>query len=227
MAEAKVAQSLLASITTIDAFEKEIAESLAEAFLREFDKIIIGGTGSGKPTGILVDTRIPNDHKISMTDAEISDWKEWRKKLMSKVAVGYRGKGIFVMTANTWESKILTMCDDNNRPIAKEALNATNGIIECSFLGRKVILVEDDVMNSFNEAENGDAVVVYFNPKDYCINSNLRLALSKYFDQDNNRWKHKGLAIVDGKILDVNGCFIIKKSTAQANNAGGNDGGQG
>ena len=232
MAEAKVAQSLLASITTIDAFEKEIAESLAEAFLREFDKIIIGGTGSGKPTGILVDTRIPNDHKISMTDAEISDWKEWRKKLMSKVAVGYRGKGIFVMTANTWESKILTMCDDNNRPIAKEALNATNGIIECSFLGRKVILVEDDVMNSFNEAENGDAVVVYFNPKDYCINSNLRLALSKYFDQDNNRWKHKGLAIVDGKILDVNGCFIIKKSTAQVNNAGGNnagnnDGGQG
>ncbi len=230
MAEAKVSQSLLASITTIDAFEKEIAESLSEAFLREFDKMIISGTGSGQPTGILADTRISNSHKISMTDAEIVDWKKWRKKLMSKVSVGYRGKGLFVMTANTWESKILTMCDDNNRPIAKEALNATNGILECSFLGRKVILVEDDVINSFDEAADGDAVVVFFNPKDYCVNSNLRLAFTKYFDQDNNRWKHKGLAIVDGKILDVNGCFIIKKSVAQANdggNNGGNDGGNG
>lgn len=218
--EAKVGQSLLDAVVTLDTFEKNIANSLTEAFVAEFDRIILNGNGDGKPTGILVDDRILDSHKISMSEADIKDWKQWRRKLMSKVSLGHRAKGVFAMTANTWEMYIMTMCDDNNRPLAKEAANVINGNIECSFMGRKVYLVEDDVLPNFDDAQNSKAFAVYFNPKDYCINTNLRLALKKYFNDDTNKWTHKGLMIVDGKILDVNGCFIIKKSTATSDDGG-------
>lgn len=214
--EAKVGQSLLDAVVTLDTFEKNIANSLTEAFLAEFDRIILNGDGNGKPTGILVDNRILDNHKISMSEADIKDWKQWRRKLMSKVSLGYRAKGVFAMTANTWENYIMTMCDDNNRPLAKEAANVVNGNLECTFMGRKVYLVEDDVLSNFDDAQSSEAFAVYFNPKDYCINTNLRLALKKYFNDDTNKWTHKGLMIVDGKILDVNGCFIIKKSTSSS-----------
>ena len=218
--EAKVGQSLLDAVVTLDTFEKNIANSLTEAFLAEFDRIILNGDGDGKPTGILVDNRILDSHKISMSEADIKDWKQWRRKLMSKISLGYRKKGIFAMTANTWENYIMTMCDDNNRPLAKEAANVVNGDIECTFMGRKVYLVEEDVLSNFDDAQSSEAFAVYFNPKDYCINTNLRLALKKYFNDDKNKWTHKGLMIADGKILDVNGCFIIKKSTATSDDGG-------
>ncbi|MBR0038953.1 MAG: phage major capsid protein [Lachnospiraceae bacterium] len=218
--EAKVGQSLLDAVVTLDTFEKNIADSLTEAFLAEFDRIILNGDGDGKPTGILVDDRILDNHKISMSEADIKDWKQWRRKLMSKVSLGHRAKGVFAMTANTWENYIMTMCDDNNRPLAKEAANVVNGNLECTFMGRKVYLVEDDVLPSFDDAQSSEAFAVYFNPKDYCINTNLRLALKKYFNDDTNKWTHKGLMIVDGKILDVNGCFIIKKSTETSDDGG-------
>ena len=125
------------------------------------------------------------------------------------------------MTANTWENYIMTMCDNNNRPLAKEAANVVNGNLECTFMGRKVYLVEDDVLSNFDDAQSSEAFAVYFNPTDYCINTNLRLALKKYFNDDTNKWIHKGLMIVDGKILDVNGCFIIKKAVS-GNGTSGN-----
>lgn len=56
--EARIAQSLLSQVVTLDILESEIARLLAEAFVKEFDRIIINGTGSGQPTGILTDTRV-------------------------------------------------------------------------------------------------------------------------------------------------------------------------
>ena len=35
--------------------------------------------------------------------------------------------------------------------------------------------------------------------------------MKRYFDEEKNEWVNKGLTIVDGKMLDVAGCYIIKK----------------
>lgn len=209
--EARIAQSLLSQVVTLDILESEIARLLAEAFVKEFDRIIINGTGSGQPTGILTDTRVAAAHKITFTAAELADWTKWRTKLFAKIPLAYRGEGIFVMTPATWETYIMTMKDDNNRPLYVETYDPTNGNLTCRFGGREVILVEPDILKDFDAASTGDAWAIYLKPTDYAINSNLQIGFKRWFDDDKNRYVNKGLCIMDGKLLDVNGVFVLKK----------------
>lgn len=209
--EARIAQSLLSQVVTLDMLESEIARLLAEAFVKEFDNIIINGTGSGQPTGILTDTRVAATHKVAFTAAELADWTKWRTKLFAKIPLAYRGEGVLIMTAATWETYIMTMKDDNNRPLYVETYDPTNGNLTCRFGGREVILVEPDILKDFDTASTGDAWAIYLKPTDYAINSNLQIGFKRWFDDDKNRYVNKGLCIMDGKLLDVNGVFILKK----------------
>lgn len=220
VAEARISQSLVASIVSLPIFESEVAKILAEAFMKEFDRIIINGTGSGQPLGILNDTRVPAKHKITMTNAELTDWTTWRTKLFAKVGLAYRGGGVMIMTPETWETYILTLKDSNNRPLYAETYNPTNGQAECRFCGREVLLVEPDILKDFSEAGNGEAFAIYLNCNDYAINSNLQIGYKRYYNEDTNKWVNKGLTIMDGKLLDVNSCFIISKSTSTTTSKG-------
>lgn len=209
--EARIAQSLLSQVVTLDILESEIARLLAEAFVKEFDRIIINGTGSGQPTGILTDTRVAASHKVAFTAAELADWTKWRTKLFAKIPLAYRGEGTMIMTAATWETHIMTMKDDNNRPLYVETYDPANGNLTCRFGGREVILVEPDILKDFDTASAGDAWAIYLKPTDYAINSNLQIGFKRWFDDDKNRYVNKGLCIMDGKLLDVNGVFILTK----------------
>ena len=211
IAEARISQSLLSQVVTLSVLESEIARLLAEAFVKEFDRIILNGTGSGQPTGILKDSRVASNHKIAFTAAEVADWTKWRTKLFAKVPLAYRGQGVLIMTAATWESQIMTMKDDTGRPLYKETYDPVTGALTCRFNGREVILVESDILKDFDTATSGEAWAVYLKPTDYAINSNLQLGFKRWFDDDKNRYVNKGLVIMDGKLLDVNGVFILTK----------------
>lgn len=219
VAEARISQSLLSSVVSLPVLESEIARILAEAFIKEFDRMIVAGTGSGQPTGILTDTRVGADHKLTFTETEMADWATWRTKLFSTIPLAYRGQGVLVMTASTWESQIMTMKDNNNRPLYSETYDPATGDVTCRFAGREVILVEPDILKDFGSAANGDAFAIYFKPTDYAINSNLQVGFKRYFNDDTNKWVNKGLTICDGKLLDVNGVYILTKSTAAKSTA--------
>lgn len=213
IAEARISQSLLSSIVSLEILEQEIAKLLAEAFVKEFDRIILAGSGNGQPTGILVDTRVPEGNKLPFTVENMADWTQFRKQLFSKIKLAYRSKGLLVMTAATWESNIMTLKDKNDRPLYQETYNPVTGETEYRFNGREVILVENDLgIYDFDTAEDGQPVMVYFRPGDYAINSNMALGFKRYFDDDKNKWINKGLTIADGKLLDARGAYIIKKS---------------
>lgn len=214
MCEARIAQSLLSQIVSLDVLESEIARILAEAFIKEFDNMIINGSGSGQPTGILNDSRVAAGQKIDFSASDIADWTAWRKKLFAKIPLAYRGQGILVMTAATWESQIMTLKDANNRPLYAETFDPQTGDITCRFAGREVVLVEPDILKDFDTAVKGDAFAIYFKPTDYAINSNLQLGFKRYFNDDTNKWVNKGLCVVDGKLLDTKGAYILKKTTA-------------
>lgn len=211
IAEARISQSLLSQVVTLSVLESEIARLLAEAFVKEFDRIILNGTGTGQPTGILKDSHVPINHKIAFTAAEVADWTKWRTKLFAKVPLAYRGQGVLIMTAATWESQIMTMKDDTGRPLYKETYDPVTGALTCRFNGREVILVESDILKDFDTATSGEAWAVYLKPTDYAINSNLQLGFKRWFDDDKNRYVNKGLVIMDGKLLDVGGVFILTK----------------
>lgn len=209
--EIRVAETLLAQVVSLPLFESEITRIMVEAYVETMDKVIIAGTGTGQPLGITKDERVTN--VVEFTAAQFSDWKAWRTKLFSKIPLSKRGQGEFLFTPATVESNLLTMTDGNNRPIFKEATELTVGDSSTTgkFYGREVTLVEPDVLADFDTAESGDIVGIYWIPTDYAINTNLEFGMKRYFDDDTNEWINKGITIVDGKILDPSGCYLIKK----------------
>lgn len=212
IAEARIGQSLLSSVVSLDLLESEIAEILAEAFVKEFDRIIVNGSGSGQPTGILNDTRVLSANKITMAKADAEDWTKWRTKFFAKISLAYRAGGLLIMTVDTWEGLICTMKDTNNRPLYSETFDVKTGETTYRFNGKEVMLVESDLgLYDYSVATSGQAYMIYFKPEDYAINSNLQIGFKRYYDEDKNKWISKGLTIMDGKLLDVNSVFIISK----------------
>ncbi len=215
--EVRIAESILAQVVSLDVFESEITKILIEAYLEAMDKGIISGTGSGQPLGVTKDTRVTGneDHIIEMTAADFADWTAWRKKLFAKIPLSKRGQGEFLFPSSTVESYLMTMKDNNNRPLFKEATDLNMGNTVGSFFGRTTDLVEPDVIPDFDTAGDGDIVGIYWVPNDYAINTNMEFGVKRYFDDKTNEWINKGLTIVDGKILDTSGCYLIKKKASE------------
>lgn len=212
IAEARISQSLLSQVVSLPVLEREIGILLAEAFVKELESCIISGNGSGKPMGILNDTRISNDNKITMTTSNAQDWTKWREKLFAKIPLSYRAGGVLVMTVGTWEGLICTMRDTNNRPLYSETYDVNTGDTVYRFNGKEVILVESGLgLYDFDVATSTQPYMIYTKPENYAINSNLQIGFKRYFNEDTNKFVNKGLCICDGKLLDVNGTFIIKK----------------
>ena len=207
--EILVAQTLLSQVVSLALFEQEIVRIMVEAYVEAMDKGIISGTGSGQLLGITKDPRVTN--VVEMTEAQFGDWTAWRKNLFAKVPLSKRGQGEFLFPASTVESYLLTMKDNNNRPLFREATDLVMGTTAGSFFGRTTDLVEPDVIQDFATAAAGDVVGIFWVPGDYAINTNLTFGMKRYFDDDTNEWINKGLTIVDGKILDASGCYLIKK----------------
>lgn len=212
LGEIKIATSLIAAVQALDVFEQEIAVRIAEAFMEAMDTAIINGSGTGCPLGITKDTRVTNIIEFSDGKAEIDKWDVWRKNLFAKIPIKKRGAGEFLFPASTFETHLMSMKDKNDRPLAKEAADIVNGDADGKFFGRNVTFVEPDIIKDYDTAEAGDVIGIYWVPSDYAINTNLQFGVQRYFDQDANEWIDKALVIVDGKILDTTGCYLLKKA---------------
>ena len=217
LGEIRVSQTLLSSIVALDLFESEVVRVMMEAYVQAMDYGIIHGTGNGQMLGILNDPRVAATQQvITMTAADLNDWTKWRKKLFAALPLGRRD-GEFIFPISTVESYLLTMADANNNPIFREAtdLSVNDGDVpqpSARFFGREVSLVEPDIIQDFDTASSGDVIGVFWQPKDYAINTNLAFGMKRYFDEEKNEWVNKALTIVDGKILDPYGVWLIKKA---------------
>lgn len=213
VAEIRIAQTFLTSIVTLEAFEAKIAEVIAIAYLEAMDQAIVNGTGEGMPLGILNDPRVVN--YIEMTAADINNWTSWRKKFFAKLPLGYR-EGEFIFPLSTVESYLETMADANNNPIFRQAtgLEVNDGDARNPngrFFGREVALVEPDILPDFDAASNGDVIGIFWQPDEYAINENFGFTMRRYWDDETNEWVDKALVVVDGKVLNPTGYYLIKK----------------
>lgn len=210
--ELRMAQTLLSSIVALDVFEKEVVRIMVEAFAKEMDMMILTGSGTAQPLGILNDARVTQ--VVEMTEEEFADWTAWRKNLFAKIPLAKRGGGEFMFTPATWETYIMSMKDGENRPLAKDGADAVDGTYAGKFYGRDVTFVEPIAIKDMATAEAGDVVGVFWVPNDYVVNTNLQLAYKRWFDDNKNQWINKGIVITDGKIADTSGCYIIKKKVS-------------
>lgn len=219
MAEIRVAQTLLSSIVALDVFEREIVRIMTIAYLQAMDLGIVRGTGNGQMLGILNDPRIAaTGNVVEFTAAEINDWTAWRKKFFAKLPLGYRA-GEFIFPLGTVDAYLETMADANNNPVFRQAtgLEVNDGDSRNPngrFFGRDIALVEPDVLPDFDSASNGDVIGIYWQPEEYAINTNMAFGLRRWFDEDRNEWVDKMLTIVDGKVLNPKGYWLIKKKAS-------------
>lgn len=214
--EVKVATSLLADTVTLDSFESTLRDLIVEAMVEALDKAIISGDGDNKPLGITADTRIPDGNVVTLSPSEIGSWAAWKKKVFAKMPLAYKAGAAFYMASGTFESYIDGMVDQNGQPVGRVNYGIANGPQE-RFGGKEVILVEDDVIAPYDDADEpdgttpGDVIAIYANLNNYVINSNMQLALFRYFDHDTNQWVDKAIMIADGKLLDPHGVVIVRK----------------
>lgn len=217
MAELRVSQTLLSQIVTIDLFEREIVRIMMIAYLQAMDIGIVKGTGNGQMLGILNDPRVMTQegHIIEMSASDFSDWTKWRKNFFAKLPLGYR-EGEFIFPLATVDAYLETMADSNNNPIFRQAtgLEVNDGDAinpNGRFFGRDISLVEPDVIKDFDSASAGDVVGIFWQPDEYAINTNMAFGMRRYFDEERNEWVNKMLTVVDGKVLNPRGFYIIKK----------------
>lgn len=207
--ECKIATGLLTSLVTVPAFEAALVPLIVEAMVKQQEIEIIKGVGTTEMLGVTVDPRVVAGQKITLSSAEFTEWDSWKKKVFAKIPLAYR-TGVFVMGAGTFDGYIDGMVDANGQPIGRTNYGITEGS-QYRFAGKEVIEVEEDVIASYDTAEVGDVVAVFMNPSDYAINSNMQMAMYRWFDHDTNQWVDKALLVNDGKLLDAAGVLIIKK----------------
>ena len=216
--EVRIAQSLLMSILTVQAFEDEVVKTFLSTFVRTMDEVILNGDGVNQPEGIITEmnkgeSRIPKSNIIELTEADMADWKQWQKKLFAKIPLSMRKlRPEFIMTAETFESNIMTLVDENNHPLARETYNATTGDEKATFKAREVTFVEEGAIKSFDSAASGDVIALYWVPDQaYLINFNQQFSYVEWVDHETNKKKKKGLFVADGKVLDPKYIWIVKK----------------
>lgn len=210
--ECKVAQSLLASIVALPVFEAEIVPLITEAMIEQIEYEAFNGSGEGEMLGILKDTRVKAAQNITLTAEEFASWESWKKKVFAKMPLAYR-TGSFYMGAGTFDGYIDGMTDKNGQPIGRTNYGITSGSTY-RFGGKEVIEVEEDVVKSYDTAAVGDVVAVFVDMKNYAVNSNKQMLMTRWYDNDNNQWVDKAILINDGKLLDTAGVLIIKKGAA-------------
>lgn len=214
-AEIRVAQSFLSQLLTVTDFEAKLTELIAVAYLQAMDYAIVSGNGKGMPLGILNDARVTND--VTLTAADMSNWQAWRKKFFAKLPLGYRD-GQFIFAMSTVETYLETMADANNNPVFRQAtgLEVNDGDARDPngrFFGRRISLVEPDILPDFDTANANDVIGIFWQPEDYALNENFGFTMRRYYDEEANEWVDKALVVVDGKILNPAGYWLIKKGS--------------
>lgn len=216
MAEIRVSQTLLSSIVALDIFEREIVRIMLIAYMQAMDTGIVKGTGNGQMLGILNDPRVlATGNVVEMTAAQLNDWTAWRKNFFAKLPLGYRW-GEFIFPLATVDAYLETMADANNNPIFRQAtgLEVNDGDSRNPngrFFGREIALVEPDILPDFDSANAGDVIGIFWQPNEYAINTNMQFGMRRWFDEDRNEWVNKMLTVVDGKVLNPRGIWLIKK----------------
>lgn len=206
--ECKIAQSILVSVVTLDAFQALFVELATEAVMAAVEKGVFQGTGEGQMLGVCKDPRVTNG--VDMTADDVAKWAQWKKKFFAKIPKRYQ-TGKLYMAQGTFEGYIDGMVDQNGQPVARTNYGIAGGPTY-RFGGKDVETVEEDVLPSFETAGSGDVFAVFMNMKNYVFNSNMQMTVVQWTDHDTNQKKTKVMLICDGKAADTNGIILLKKS---------------
>lgn len=216
--ECRLAQSILANVTTMAMFQSKFAETATKAMVKAQEQAIVRGDGRGKYTGYLTETRIPATQKLGITDAQARTWAGWHTAVKKFIKSPY-ADGVFLMNQSTFDEYIDGMTDSNGQPVSRVNYGLAD-VAPYSFMGKTVVPVPDDILPDFAglsgsaEYNAAQAFCIFARLSDYVINSNLQMQASRWVDRESNQVKDQLLLIADGKIANPYGTYIVYKKTA-------------
>lgn len=208
--EIRLARTLLEDVLSVEAFETELAKVIVKAYVKAMDlEIINGDPEQNEMEGILKSDRVTN--VIEMTADDVADWTKWEEKVFAEIPLALENAGLeFVVAKQTYVSNLCTLKDDNNQPIHKAGFDVTDK--QHKFNEYPVTRVEKTIFNDFNSCSTGDVFGMLWAPKEaYAVNSNMQFTMMHYFDQETNQYVDKALCINDGKVLDPQYIYLLKK----------------
>lgn len=210
MLEAKVAIGLLAATVALPIFEQTMVKQLKKAMIRVIEKAIISGSGSGQPLGITKITDLPEKNIVTFSETEVGTVKGWAKAEAAVDEAYDNDNLVYLMNKQTWEMHLNSMVDTTGQKI---------GLGRIDEKGRKILngreVLTTDQFKGYDNASEEEVFGALVNLEQYLLNSNLSMYYKKYFDEDKNKWIHKCLMIVDGKMA------IGKDSSSKLVGAGG------
>lgn len=206
--ECKLAQTILASVVTLEEFQSLFVDLAIEAILAAVELGAFKGSGEGQMLGVCNDPRVTN--VVEMTADEFASWSSWKKKVFARIPKKYQN-GSFYTAQGTFEGYMDGMVDLNGQPVGRTNYGIA-GAPQYSFGGKKVETTEDDILTPYETAAEGEVVAVYMNMKNYVFNSNMQMTVVRWTDHDTNKEKLKVMLIGDGKAADTAGIILIKKA---------------
>lgn len=215
--EIRVAHTLLQEVLSVEAFESEVAKVIVRAYVQAMDhEIMTGDATKNEMEGILTEankttgSRVLAKNIIEFTEEELMDWTKWETKLFGEIPMAMEGYSPSFVMAKQTLTKLGTMKDSSGQPIKKAHYDVDHR--SHTFDDYHVMRVEKDILPSFDEAAAGDVFAMFWVPNEaYAINTNMEFTMVHYFDQESNQYVDKALVINDGKILNPEFLYLLKK----------------
>lgn len=173
-------------------FEAQFTQNVADAMVKAKETAIIKGSGSGQPKGILKETAAAN---VDITEGNHITYAT----LVAAEGAEEDDAAVWCMTKKTFYSEIVGMVDDNKQPIARVNMG-TDGKPEYAILGRRVVIVNPNYMDTFATSVTADSIVAFmYNFSDYIFNSGVGMTVKQYEDNDTDDTIIKAIEVCDGK----------------------------
>jgi len=203
----RVAVSLIASVVSLDVFEKTISLNIAEAMVAAIEIAVINGTGSGQPEGIAINSDV-TEVAFQVADATYSGWLT---KFIGSIPLAYRKakKGRILMNPATFDAYVWGLVDTNGQPVARMTYGLDGKIVYRLF-GYEVLLRNEITSLVGNPSDK--CVALYVDLSDYMLNTNMQITTRRYFDEGTDQYIQKSTMICDGKLADTHG--VVRLQTA-------------
>ena len=187
---------------SIPAFQSWLVDALARKMIAAICAATLNGTGSGQPTGI-IGALTPVAATVTYDDILAA---------MAAVPGAYHRDAIFVMSSATFFNKVMTLKDDQKRPLVVQGVAGVDRAPIYTLLGHKVILEDSADNASYDNLLFGNFREGYvFNfAKDITIESDNSVEFRK------GSTVYRGLALCDGKPVIDDAFAVISVSNATA-----------
>ena len=187
---------------SIPAFQSWLVDTLSRKMVAAICAAALNGTGSGQPTGVIggltpVASTVTYDNILAA---------------MAAVPGAYHRDAIFVMSSKSFFNKVMTLKDDQKRPLVVQGVAGVDRAPVYTLLGHRVILEDSADSASYDNIVFGNFREGYaFNfAKDISIESDSSVEFRK------GSTVYRGLALCDGKPVASDAFAVISVSNATA-----------